>query len=178
MSIGSIGGATVSLQGLQSAQSTSAVGGARDADGDGDGSRVGGDSSGVSKRAQMLQQLKDLSQSDPAKFKQVVGDMAKELRADAQKESGAAATALGKIADKLDQVAASGDVSQLAPPAASGGAQGASKGAAAYKKHGHHHGGGGKAGGVSSVQRDLAQAFASALGPSASSAVPATSAVA
>jgi hypothetical protein len=119
----------------------------------------------------VMQQLRALAQSDPAKLKTVASDMASTLRADAQKAGGAAGQALSKIADNLDKVAQTGDLSALAPQ---NGAQGAS-GAQGHKHHhGHHHGGGGgaaKGGGdttnpndpFSEVRSDLLQAFTAAL---------------
>ena len=71
----------------------------------------------ISGGGRMMQHLEDLQDSDPAKFKQVVSDMAKKLRADAQNASGPDADRLSQIADRLDKVAASGDLSQLRPQA-------------------------------------------------------------
>ncbi|HEX3595426.1 MAG TPA: hypothetical protein VHU80_10000 [Polyangiaceae bacterium] len=105
----------------------------------------------ISGPGRMFHELKQLSESDPTKFKQVVSDMASSLRADAKNASGDDATRLSSIADRLDKVAQSGNLSDMAPSGQNGGAQGA---------HHHHHGGGHHGGGA--VMSDLESAFASA----------------
>ena len=112
---------------------------------------------------QMFQKLQQLAQSDPTKFKEVVTDMAKAIRADAQNQTGEAATRLNDFASKLDQAAASGDLSAFAPKGAQGGAPpgppsgGAASGSTAKSGHHHHHGG------SSVVGSDIASALEQAL---------------
>ncbi|HVW29645.1 MAG TPA: hypothetical protein VHC69_29985 [Polyangiaceae bacterium] len=118
----------------------------------------------ISGPGRMFHELSQLSKSDPSKFKQVVGDMASQLRADAKNASGDEATRLNSIADRLDKVAQSGNLSDLRPQNASGGAEGAH-----HAHHGgHHHGGG-------AVMNDLASAFDSAINSDSSTTQPATS---
>jgi hypothetical protein len=106
----------------------------------------------ISGPGRMFHELSQLSQSDPAKFKQVVGNMATQLRADAQNATGDEATRLNSIADRLDKVAQSGNLSDLRPQNASSSAEGAH-----HAHHGgHHHGGG-------AVMNDLSSAFDSAM---------------
>jgi hypothetical protein len=115
---------------------------------------------------QMFQQLQQLAQSDPTKFKEVVTAMAKSIRADAQNQTGEAATRLNDFASKLDQAAQSGDLSAFAPKGAQGGGpppgpppSATATGSATPKSgHHHHHGGGG---GV--VSSDIASALEQAL---------------
>lgn len=123
----------------------------------------------LSKGAQMMQKLKDLQQSDPTKFKQVLSGMAQSLRADAQGSSATGgADMLSKMADKLDAVAQSGDLSQLAPSAPPSGAAGAAAGA--YQAHGHHrHHGGGGGGGGGKAGSAIEQAFDNAIQSTAQS---------
>ena len=83
MAVGSIGGGLSPLQMLQSSASNTAVSGIADADGDNDGSASSissgpAASASLSSEGQMLQKLKELKDSDPTKFKQVLTDMAKQ----------------------------------------------------------------------------------------------------
>jgi len=107
----------------------------------------------VSAQGHLMQQLQALHDSDPAKFKQVVSAMAASLRNDAQGATGQTADRLSQIASRLDQVAESGDLSQLAPQH-SGSAPGSGK-----AHHGHHGGGGSVVG--TDLQKALTDALAS-----------------
>ena len=123
----------------------------------------------VSKQAKFLSKLQQLATSDPAKFKQVVTDIAAKLTQAAQ-QSGQTSQgqALSGLAAKFQTAAQTGDVSALEPakPAAGavqaaygsgGGAaatlqsltgqQGTAAGQGAGGHHGHHHHGGGASGG-------------------------------
>jgi hypothetical protein len=79
----------------------------------------------LSRGAQVAGKLADLSRTDPAKLKAVAKDVSQALRTEADKSQGQEKEALGKMADRFDKVAESGDVSALEPPrpppAASGG---------------------------------------------------------
>ena len=123
---------------------------------------AGAASSSISQQGSIFSQLQQLSQQDPTRFKQVMSEMAKEIRTDASKQTGAAADRLSQMASRMDQVASSGDMSQLAPPQPP---QGAQQGAAAYQGasggHHHHHGGG-------AMANDLQQAFESAMSATSS----------
>jgi hypothetical protein len=82
----------------------------------------------VSKPGQLMRQLADLAQSDPAKFKAVTAEIAQKLRDAATAQGGPGGAVLNKIADRFDAASQSGKASDLAPaPAAQG--------------HHHHHGG-------------------------------------
>lgn len=113
----------------------------------------------ISGPGRLMQQLQALHDSDPDKFKQVVGAMANSLRADAQSETGQSADHLNSLASKLDQVAKSGDLSQLAPQHAAGAGPGAAGGH--HGHHGHHGHGGGGSGIGADVQKALTDALAS-----------------
>ena len=126
----------------------------------------------ISGPGRMFQQLADLGQSDPTKFKAVLSDMASTLRADAQKATGDEASRLSQIADRLDKASQSGNVADLLPQRPAAGAQGAQSGQHAHHGH-HHHGSGG------SVMNDIESAFTSAMSnasaTSSSAATPASS---
>lgn len=62
-------------------------------------------------------ELAALQQSDPEKFKQVVGQIADQLSQAASSQTGAAANKLSELADKFKTAAESGDLSALQPPA-------------------------------------------------------------
>jgi hypothetical protein len=78
----------------------------------------------VSPAGQLLSQLAQLRQKDPAKYKQLLTDFANQLKAAAQKATGAQAQSLSQLADKVQKAADTGDLSPLKPPQAT---------------HGHHH---------------------------------------
>lgn len=115
----------------------------------------------ISGPGRMFHQLSELSKSDPTKFKQVVSDMASALRADAQNATGDQASRLSQLADRLDKVAQSGNLSDMAPQRGSG-----SEGAHHAHHGGHHHGGGG------AVFSDLESAFSSAMSNDGTSTQP------
>ena len=121
----------------------------------------------VSKQARFLNKLKQLQQSDPAKFKQVLTDVATALQAAAKTATGAQQQNLTALAAKFTQ-AANGNLSALQPPqppanaAAAAYAQnapdaGSPLASAAPKSGGHHHHHGG--GGSGSQSSAVAQAF-------------------
>jgi len=93
----------------------------RDGDGDGGGAKV-------SKYGQLMSQLQNLEQSDPAKAKQVLGEIASKLSDAAKQAGGDRGKMMSALADKFQQAAQTGDLSGLKPPAS-----GAPHG-------GHHHG--------------------------------------
>jgi hypothetical protein len=109
----------------------------------------------VSKMGQLMSQLQQLQQSDPAKFKQVMGAISQKLKDEAAGATGQRAEFLGGLASRFDQAAQSGDLSALQPPAQAG------------KAHGHHHHagykGGAHASGTPAPGDDLAQIIESAL---------------
>jgi hypothetical protein len=94
-----------------------------DADGDHDGSRTG--SASVSPVGKLFSQLAQLQQSDPARFKTVLTDIANKLQAAGQQDGGAQGQALADLASKFQQAAQTGDLSSLKP---------------AHHHHGHHRG--------------------------------------
>src|SRR5262249_14755103 len=91
--------------------------------------------------AQKMSALKSLEQSDPAKAKQVLSDIASKIKDAAQNATGAEADRLNAIADKFQKAADSGDLSQLGPQQhrAAQGSQSAQGGAQAAHGHHHHH---------------------------------------
>ena len=80
------------------------------------------DSTEVSAFARSMQQLQQLQSSDPAKFKQVMSEIASKLQDAAGKASGPEAQFLAKEAAQFQQAAQTG---QMPQPGAHG--------------HGHHH---------------------------------------
>jgi hypothetical protein len=71
----------------------------------------------MSKPGKLFSELKQLQQSDPTKFKQVVTDIANKLDA-ASKDpaNSSASTMLSNMASKFKDVANGGDISELQPP--------------------------------------------------------------
>ena len=114
MDVSSIG--SVNLDQITSlgsvASSTPPIAGA-DADGDHDGS--GTRSTRVSAFAQTLSQLQSLQQTDPAKLKTVLSDIAKQLQVTAQQDGGSQGQFLSNLAAKFQQAAQTGDLSSLQP---------------------------------------------------------------
>lgn len=107
---------TVNLMALNSAQSkvsTTLSGKAQGSDTDGDDAT---DSAKVSQPAEMLSKLQQLKTSDPEKFKQVVSDIASKLKSASQQKSGFGSKMLSDLAEKFQNVADGGDLSQLEPP--------------------------------------------------------------
>ena len=102
-----------------------------------DGTRLSGFGSFMSK-------LQSLEQSDPAKAKQVLGDIASKLSARAKEVGGTAGQHLSQLADKFQQASQTGDLSGLQPPQAQQG------------QH-HHHGGGHHAKAAYSQSQDPSQ---------------------
>ena len=183
-------GATQALSGIQSLQTDPTATQGSDTDASASGSTGPAASTHISKQGQLLSKLQQLQQQDPAKFKQVVTDIATKLQDAAKSATGDQQKFLTDLADKF-QKAESGDLSGLQPPA-----QSANGAAALYQqnaqnaqsatgtsqavhsgKHGHHHGGnqpGGAQSGAtqSGVQQTLSGIFSelnSALGTSTSS---------
>lgn len=73
-------------------------------------------SADMSKPAELLNKLKQLKQQDPTKFKQVMSDIADELRTAAKNSGAAGGAMLSKLADKFEQAGQTGDLSTLQPP--------------------------------------------------------------
>jgi hypothetical protein len=97
---------------------------------------AGGDTMHVSGPGQLLAKLKQLQQSDPEKFKQVMSKLTDALKTDAQNATDPKdQKMLNDLAAKFDAAGQSGDLSSLTP-------QGAHHG------HHHHHGGPSAAGGA------------------------------
>jgi hypothetical protein len=96
-------------------------------------SAVSGDSApaDVSKMGDLMKQLQQLSQSDPAKFKQVTAEISNELKSEASSATGKKAAFLNDLAGKFQQASQSGDMSALQPPQQQSGAH-------AHHGHGHH----------------------------------------
>ena len=117
----------------------------------------GAASSSISQQGSMFSQLQQLSQRDPTRFEAVMTEMAKQLRADASRQTGPAADRLTQMASRMDQAASSGDVSQLAPQQPRATPQGAAAYQGASGEHHHHHHDGDGAG------NDLRQAFEAAM---------------
>jgi tellurite resistance protein len=68
----------------------------------------------ISDAAEMLSKLNELKSSDPEKFQTTLEDMADRLRSDAKEKGGEAVQILNGLADKVDEAAKTGDLSQLA----------------------------------------------------------------
>jgi hypothetical protein len=92
------------------------------------------DSVGVSKFAQLMQQLQQLQTSNPAEFKTVMSDAATQLKAAAaQQTDPGKATFLNNLSDRFQKAADTGDLSALKPQGGIAGAYGH------HGHHGHHH---------------------------------------
>jgi hypothetical protein len=74
------------------------------------------DSVDFSKPAEMLSKLQQLKESDPEAFKELCTKIADELKASAQNATGRDAQMLSDLAEKFQNVADGGDISQLKPP--------------------------------------------------------------
>ncbi|HVP60878.1 MAG TPA: hypothetical protein VMT11_09990 [Myxococcaceae bacterium] len=118
MSISGVGSSAVSSPLLVSQQSPSVAG------------AVSGTTS-VSDFASLLDQLQQLSWSDPEKFKQVASTIAQQLQQAAQGATGNRAQFLGDLANRFQHGAQTGTLPSLAPSPSSNGADGA--------QHNHHH---------------------------------------
>ena len=73
----------------------------------------------VSGPGELMSRLADLQKSEPARFKPAVAQMASDLRERANLLGGARAEELSSLAERLAQVAESGDLSALRPTSAS-----------------------------------------------------------
>jgi hypothetical protein len=104
-----------------------------------DVAQIGASSTSISKPGELMSKLQQLQQQDPAKLKEVAGELSQSLKTAAQSATGADAQKLNKLADGLANVASTGDLSSLQPQRAAG--AGGSGGA--HHGHHHHHGGGG-----------------------------------
>jgi hypothetical protein len=79
----------------------------------------------ISGAGQLFSLLQQLQQTNPTQFKQVTGQIASQLSAAAQQQSGGASTVLSQLANKFQQASQSGSLGSFTGP------QGA--------HHGHHH---------------------------------------
>jgi hypothetical protein len=79
--------------------------------------------------ASLLNQLQQLQQTDPDKFKSVMSSIADTLKNDAQSATGPQAQRLNALADKFSQAAQTGQMPDLQPKGQHQGASG----------HHHHH---------------------------------------
>lgn len=67
----------------------------------------------ISKPADLLKKISDLKQADPEKFKLVMGEVASNLKAAANPQSGAVGAQLNQLSDRLRRAANTGDLSGL-----------------------------------------------------------------
>ena len=67
----------------------------------------------ISKPAGLLKKLSDLKQADPERFKLVMGEVAANLKAAANPQSGAVGAQLSQLSDGLKRAANTGDLSSL-----------------------------------------------------------------
>lgn len=75
------------------------------------------DSLDLSKPGEMYSKLQELAKSDPEKLKQVCADIAQKLKSASESDSGSGSNKmLSDLAQKFQNVADGGDVSQLKPP--------------------------------------------------------------
>ncbi len=160
--VSGISGISNPPQGAPPAPPTRAVG-----DTDGDAAAAS-----VSKQALFLSKLKQLQQTDPAKYKQVLTDVATAFQDAAKTATGAEQQHLNALASKFTQ-AASGDLSALQPPqppaspaaaaytqnAPDAGASLASAGAKKGGHHGRHHHGGSQSPEVAAAFQELSAAL-------------------
>jgi hypothetical protein len=79
----------------------------------------------VSGIGSLMSQLEQLSQTDPAKFKQVTAEISDKLKTEAGQATGQQAQFLSQLSDKFAQASQAGNMSRLEPPKHAGG---------------HHHG--------------------------------------
>ncbi len=87
------------------------------------------DSAQLSPMATLLNQLQQLQQTDPDKFKSVMSSIADTLKTDAQNATGPQAQRLNDLANKFSTAAQTGQMPNLQPPGQQQGASG----------HHHHH---------------------------------------
>lgn len=74
------------------------------------------DSVDISKPGELYSKLQALQKSDPAKFKEVVSDIAQKLKTASESQTGNEAKMTSDLAAKFQSVADGGDISQLKPP--------------------------------------------------------------
>ncbi|MDB5311403.1 MAG: hypothetical protein JWO38_5605 [Gemmataceae bacterium] len=89
-----------------------------DTDGDGNVQRAGkakGDQAQISSAGQLFGQLQQLQSQDPAKFKQLLSDVANQLTSAAQQTTGAQSQLLSNLASTLQNAASSGNLAALQP---------------------------------------------------------------
>lgn len=86
---------------------------------------AGSTSADISSFASAMSALQQLSQSDPAQFQEVTGQIASALQADAAKATGSQAQFLTGLADKFQQASQTGSMASLEP--------------ASPRAEGHHH---------------------------------------
>ena len=81
------------------------------------GAKQTGDTKSISPAGQLFSDLQALQQSDPAKFKQVLADIAKQLNSASQATgtSSSESKILSDLANTLQQVSDTGDLSSLLP---------------------------------------------------------------
>lgn len=87
----------------------------------------------VSQPGQLLSQLQNLAQTDPAQFKQVTANIAQQLQQAASSATGKQAEVLNDLAARFQSASQSGKASDLTPQASQGTAQ------AGGHHHHHHH---------------------------------------
>ncbi len=69
----------------------------------------------ISKMAGLMNQLQQLSQSDPGKFKAVMSEVGDKLTTAASSATGRQADQLKKMADKFEKAAETGDIASIEP---------------------------------------------------------------
>ncbi len=99
---------------LQALFGTSAGGSAAQSSATSAAAGTGGVTASLSGPGQLLSALQQLQTQDPTQFSQVVGQIATQIQAVAQQQSqNGSSQFLTKLADKLQNVASTGDLSQL-----------------------------------------------------------------
>ncbi len=127
----------------------------------GTGNSVATDSAQLSPMADLLNQLQQLQQTDPDKFKSVMSSIADTLKTDAQSATGPQAQRLNALADKFSQAAQTGQMPDLQPKG--------QPGASGHHQHHHHQvqsyqqGSDATTSGQNQPRLDLAQIIQSAL---------------
>ncbi len=92
---------------------------------------------GMSELAGAMQELSALQSSDPTRFKQVVGELAAKLEAQAGEATGGEAKGLSDLAGRFRAAAESGQMPDLEPPAPPEGEPPMNPGVAAYAQAQH-----------------------------------------
>ena len=106
---------TQGVTGVQSLQGSQTGVRPLDSDGDSDGSVGPAATTRISRQSKLFSQLQQLETQDPAKFKQVLTDVANQLTTAAKSATGTDQKVLTNLADKFTKAAA-GDLSALQPP--------------------------------------------------------------